>query len=95
VGEEEEEVGVGGMRKEAIVGVVRFLLSDRGQPFLEALEEDLIDAAEVLERTANVMVTLASGGVVPPPRATPSFSQLQVFSYCGMCSVAAECVLLP
>jgi hypothetical protein len=59
--------------------VMGMLMSpQRGAPFVEALVLDLSDAADNLLSTANVLASLASGGLVPPPSSKPSVQNLDI-----------------
>ena len=70
--------GEGEVSRTKVVGVVRYLLSERGEVFVDALVEDLIDAADNVQLSANVLLSVASGGLVPPPREKPSIGNLQM-----------------
>lgn len=58
--------------------VMGMLMSQRGAPFIQALVLDLSDAAENLLSTANVVASLVSGGLVPPPSSKPSLQNLDI-----------------
>ena len=65
-----------GLSEEMVRGVTEFLVAEGGRKYVDALVEDLVDTADSIQLTAGVAVSIASGGLVPPPIDKPSVSQV-------------------
>jgi len=80
-GESEGRSGGGGGggfgTEEAVRGVVEFMLSDSGRVYIDALTEDMVELVDNIGLTGGVMVSVATGGIVPPPPDRPSLARLE------------------